>query len=261
MQSPVESTQSPKTELDWESLFEAFGFEYNLEDFKMNESEIKTLIENMTAVHYGLGQLIPQVQAYAANPPIIVNPGPSIGQTTPVMPQIEEPATQYTPSGFKFSHASEQKLSRLQPDLRKVVILALDYSTQDYIVYETARSLETQRQYVQRGVSQTMDSKHLPQPDGWSHAADLVPWIGGKPVWDWGGCYKIAGAMIRAANVLGLNRRIRWGGCWDLTLEEIEHKYGFSSQAAKEAAISYTNRRKAAGKSAFLDGPHFEWIS
>ena len=45
----------------------------------------------------------------------------------------------------------------------------------DFSVREGVRTPETQKEYVAKGVSKTMASKHLIQPDGYGHAVDLYP--------------------------------------------------------------------------------------
>jgi len=61
-----------------------------------------------------------------------------------------------------------------------VVERATEITSVDFAVHDGLRRIEEQREYVARGVSQTMASKHLPQADGYAHAVVLVPWIGGR---------------------------------------------------------------------------------
>jgi peptidoglycan L-alanyl-D-glutamate endopeptidase CwlK len=42
-----------------------------------------------------------------------------------------------------------------------------------------------------------MNSRHLIRSDGFGHAVDLVPWINGKPRWEWKPIYHIAAAVRR----------------------------------------------------------------
>ncbi len=114
---------------------------------------------------------------------------------------------------YKLSAASEAKLAGVHPDLVKVVRRAIGITANDFIVTEGLRTKEQQAEYVKKGVSKTMNSKHLPQPDGHSHAVDLAPLVNGKPSWDWGKPYDdVSGAMKRAAAELGV--KIQWGGDW-----------------------------------------------
>lgn len=140
----------------------------------------------------------------------------------------------------------------IQP-LASCVRLAITLTSQDFTVYEGLRALAQQRINVQRGVSKTLDSKHLRQPDGFGHATDLVPWIDGHPVWDWEGCYYIAMAMDQAAHTMGIEHHIRWGAVWDRTLAD----FGGDKEVYSSVVADYKNRHP--GKD-FLDGPHFEWV-
>jgi peptidoglycan L-alanyl-D-glutamate endopeptidase CwlK len=105
---------------------------------------------------------------------------------------------------------------------------------------------------VRTGVSKTMNSKHLPQPDGWGYAVDLVPYINGKLRWEMRPIYIIAEAVHEAATARGV--ALRWGAVWDTPFLELD-------RANLEAAVQeYIARRQAAGKKAFIDGPHFELV-
>ena len=81
----------------------------------------------------------------------------------------------------------------------------------DNSVISGVRDLTTQREYVALGVSQTVDSKHLIQPDGYGHALDLAPY----PV-DWSDhrrFYILAGIGLGIAHEMQLP--ITWGGRWN----------------------------------------------
>lgn len=130
----------------------------------------------------------------------------------------------------------------------KVVNRAIEITGQDFTVHDGIRSVREQRNYVNRGVSQTMNSKHLKQSDGYGHAVDLVPYINGKMRWEWEPIYVIAEAMRQAADELGVN--IRWGGCWQVITG--------TSLPPKKLVRNYVNKRRKQGRKAFNDGPHYE---
>ncbi|ORF03573.1 endolysin [Snodgrassella alvi] len=152
---------------------------------------------------------------------------------------------------------SRKKLEGVHPKLVQVVQLAIQKTTQDFSVYEGLRTKNRQVKLVQRGASQTMNSKHLPQNDGYGHAVDLLPWAdfdgnGTKEVaWHWPAIYPIAEAMRNAAKEL--NIRIRWGGNWSVCLNETD-------KTAEALVRDYVTARQKAGKKAFIDGPHFELL-
>lgn len=156
---------------------------------------------------------------------------------------------------FSLGPASRSRLANVHPDLVKVVERAIQISAVDFTVMQGARSLADQAKAVAARVSKTMNSKHLIQPDGYAHAVDLVPWIDGKPEWDWQGCYAIAAAMRLAASDHGV--KLRWGGVWDHDLSEINPATAAGMAAAH---LAYVHAWEAAhpGKKALQDGPHFE---
>lgn len=152
------------------------------------------------------------------------------------------------PDAYKFGKASERKMKGVHPDLVAVNRLALKKTSQDFTVFEGVRDLELQQEYVRRGVSQTMNSKHLKQRDGYGHAVDDVPWIGGRARWELFPCCRIAEAVREAAEEL--NILIRWGGCWKVL--------NGTTQSAEEMVEEYIDRKRRQGRRPFVDGPHFE---
>lgn len=133
-------------------------------------------------------------------------------------------------------------------DLVRVCERAIAICIQDFAVHDGIRTREEQAQLVHRGASRLMNSKHLPQADGLGHAVDLVPFVNGKLRWEWELIYPIAEAMRKSAEALRV--RIRWGGDWqELT----------GDQTPPHIRVrNYVNKRRANGKDAFIDGPHFE---
>jgi len=115
---------------------------------------------------------------------------------------------------YKFSQRSYDNLRGVHPDLVACVVACLyRYTTIDFTVIEGVRTLERQKVLVEQGKSWTMDSKHLPQSDGFGHAVDLAPWVDGGIPWDhWPSFEYVAVAMKFAARHLGVN--ITWGGDW-----------------------------------------------
>ena len=156
---------------------------------------------------------------------------------------------------FKLGSRSRAELVGVHPDLVRVVERAIEITAQDFAVHDGLRTAEEQKALVAAGASQTQNSKHRRQADGWGHAVDLVPYINGKLRWEWPALYPIAAAMWQAAGELGVN--IRWGGHWD-ALGKIK---GGKAGDMKTAVDAYVAARRRVGKSAFIDGPHFELAS
>lgn len=100
---------------------------------------------------------------------------------------------------FKLSKRSTDRLVGVHPDLVKVVRLAIELTEVDFGVTEGVRTVEKQREYVAKGASKTMNSRHLT-----GHAVDLVAYIGNEVRWDWPLYHKIADAMKRAAKSLAV---------------------------------------------------------
>jgi len=81
-----------------------------------------------------------------------------------------------------------------------------------FIVTEGVRTRERQVELVRVKASRTMNSKHLPQADGMSHAVDLAATVGGRVHWDFPLYDRLADAMKQAAAEQGV--QITWGGDW-----------------------------------------------
>lgn len=147
---------------------------------------------------------------------------------------------------------STRELVGVHPTLTDVAELAIRYTSQDFTVYDGLRTDAEQRLLLQRGATKTLDSYHKKQADGFGHAMDLVPFIGGRPVWDWDGVYRIAMAVDRAATELGVADQITWGAVWDRTLAQLD----LSTPALAKKAVQDYGARHAG--SDFLDGPHYQ---
>lgn len=153
---------------------------------------------------------------------------------------------------FALGKTSRARLAGVHPRLVAIVERAIVLSGQDFTVFEGLRTLARQKELVRTGASKTLASQHLRQPDGFGHAVDLVPWIGGRARWEWGPIYEIARAMRAAAEELGAGDEIRWGGVWDRRLDDLPS----SAEGIKAAVIAYSARHPGPD---FLDGPHFEF--
>jgi len=145
---------------------------------------------------------------------------------------------------YSLGSKSKKELEGVHEDLVKVVERAIEITAQDFSVHDGIRTIEDQKALVEKGASKTMASRHIT-----GHAVDLVPYINGRLRWEWEPIYVIADAVRTAANELDVP--IRWGGCWDQWLTE-------SDDVPEDLVEDYVARRRAAGKRAFIDGPHYE---
>lgn len=147
---------------------------------------------------------------------------------------------------FTLSAASRKELARVHEALVSVIERATHLSVQEFAVHDGIRTIDEQKQMVQKGAAQTLDSRHVT-----GHAVDLVPYINGKLRWEWPPIYLIADAMRMGAQELEIP--LRWGGAWDVDFTN-------SKEPPIDLVANYVSRRKKMGLSAFIDGPHFELL-
>lgn len=132
----------------------------------------------------------------------------------------------------------------MHPALIGVVERAIQLTRQDFSVHDGLRSMSQQLELVRTGASKTMESRHLT-----GHAVDLVPYVNGKLRWEWNLIYPIAEAMRQAATEKKV--ALVWGGAWDVLFTD-------STKTPEQLVHDYIDKRRALGKSAFIDGPHYE---
>ena len=136
---------------------------------------------------------------------------------------------------FFFGETSQANLVKVHPQLVRLLQFVLDLEVMDYSVVEGLRSLETQRGNVAAGRSQTMNSKHLMQDDGYAHAVDLYPHPINMQKVEEGDAREISrfgvlnGLMQASARLMPQlpgerNMRIRWGGDWDSDGKTLDQK-------------------------------------
>lgn len=115
---------------------------------------------------------------------------------------------------FYFSKNSLKKLydPKLHNDLRKLMLEAIKDSPIDFSVLETTRTIEQQIKNVQKGVSKTLKSRHIPSTNksGFCEAIDIAPYpVNWKNI---GRFKKLSEHIFKKANELGI--KIEWGGNW-----------------------------------------------
>ena len=151
---------------------------------------------------------------------------------------------------FRLSQRSMDRLEGVHPDMTAVVERAIQLTKVDFGVTEGVRTLEKQKENVAAGRSQTMASKHLLQDDGFSHAVDVVAYIGPDVSWELNVYDDICDAFKQAAEEIGVS--IKWGAAWS---EGDIRSYPSTSE---DAMMAYIDLRRSQGRRPFLDGPHFE---
>jgi len=168
--------------------------------------------------------------------------GPSEARVTiEVIPLPEGPQASPAPSqglsGWSFSRRSLDNLKGVHKDLQALAHRALELSPVDFTIIDGVRTREEQRELVNSGASQTMNSRHLT-----GHAIDVAPYVDGAISWDWEDYYPMADAFIQAAKELAI--KIRWGGNWQVN--DVRTWKG----TARELNAQYDG--------SFPDGPHWE---
>lgn len=112
-----------------------------------------------------------------------------------------------TTSQFKLTARDKAKLAGVHPDLLRVVERAASIGSVPFVVLEGTRSVKRQRELVAKGMSKTMNSRHLT-----GHAVDIAPLHNGKVSWSWAHYYPLAKLMKTAAKLEGVT--VEWGGDW-----------------------------------------------
>ena len=110
-------------------------------------------------------------------------------------------------SKFRFGERSLKNLAEVHADLKRVAARALELSSVDFAVTDGLRTKEEQAANLQKGVSQTKNSRHLT-----GHAVDIVAIVGGRASWDYSLYQSIAAAFKAAATELDIG--VEWGGDW-----------------------------------------------
>lgn len=122
---------------------------------------------------------------------------------------------------FQLSQRSLARLAGVHPALVEVVKLAIQRTPVDFTVVEGLRTPERQRELVAKGASQTQNSLHLRQADGYGRAVDLAPLVDGAIPWEeWHYFADLADVVKSCAVELGVP--VEWGGDWR-TLKDGPH--------------------------------------
>ena len=103
---------------------------------------------------------------------------------------------------------SLKALKGVHPDLVRVVMRAADLMPDGFIITEGLRTVERQKELFAKGLSKTMNSRHIT-----GHAIDFAPLLSdGTITWKWAAFAPIATSFKKAAAELKVP--IVWGGDW-----------------------------------------------
>lgn len=135
---------------------------------------------------------------------------------------------------YSYSKKSRDELKTCHPDLQKIFNEAIKHM--DITILEGRRSKKRQEELVRTGKSKTMNSKHLDQGDGFSHAIDAsfypIDWSDRERFTFYQGFIKGIAAVLHSRGEI--THKTRHGVDWDNDGNIKEHS--------------------------FFDGPHVELI-
>lgn len=115
----------------------------------------------------------------------------------------------------KFSKKELDRLKTAHPDLQKLMLRLASTTTIPFAILECARSPAQQRINIKKGVSWTMNSRHIPSNNKCCRCAcavDIAPTVNGKVSWAWPLYHKLAPLVKKAAKEVGVP--VEWGGDW-----------------------------------------------
>ncbi len=152
---------------------------------------------------------------------------------------------------YRFGEASENQLETVKPDLQRLCRHALGITPLDFGIIEGIRAKTRQVALVAAGMSQTTNSKHLPDPrDGLASAIDFMPYWKGKHRDAWPFIYPVANSFRQASKDLDI--KVIWGGAWGMDL--------WSFRNVIDAQAAYIILRAEREGEAFFDGFHIELV-
>ena len=155
--------------------------------------------------------------------------------------------------GFKLSKRSLDKLEGVDERLQAIVKSAIHQTKIDFGVICGLRTIQEQRELVEKGASQTMKSKHID-----CKAVDLFAYIGSRGSWELHLYDDIADAVAQAARDVGVG--ICWGAAWSTKDTPYPMDMRKWNGTMEDAMNAYIDKKRDMGKRAFIDGPHFELI-
>jgi len=117
-----------------------------------------------------------------------------------------------TRKAFVFGRTSEKHLAQSDPAIARVHRTGLKLSPIDFALIDSLREVETQRENIRKGVSWTMETRHLERP--LAKAIDHVPIVNGHEDWSWEAFEQTTNALKEAARLEGVpcTHGIDWEG-------------------------------------------------
>lgn len=151
----------------------------------------------------------------------------------------------------RFGRKSKAEMHMVHPECIAWAYVALMTAPYDLSFFDGARTKKQQEANLQRGVSWSENSYHVPLfPGGYSDACDLVPYVDGLNTWEWQYVYANARSVIAAALSLGIDGK--WGGVWDRHFSDLD------LDDLPGEVQRYVARRRARGLKSNPDGCHFQ---
>ena len=150
---------------------------------------------------------------------------------------------------FKFSKRSLDRLKGVHPKLVEVAKMAIKTTDVDFGITCGLRDMKTQKALKAAGRSQTLNSKHLKQDDGFSHALDLVAYVDNEVCWENEVYERLGDHILKAAKHVDVP--LRWGGGWHLFDAR-------QRNSCEDLYMEYVRLRTQAGRKVFCDMPHWE---
>lgn len=123
---------------------------------------------------------------------------------------------------YKWGEKSLSELDTVKKDIRRVFDRVLSWNLMDIAIIEGRRDRLKQNEYFYAKKSKVMwpKGKHNVQnPEDLAGALDAAPVVNGQISWKKEHCIFLAGLVLAAAKIEGVE--IRWGGNWDMDGEPV----------------------------------------
>lgn len=163
----------------------------------------------------------------------------------PTIPTGLMPGKPMAATPVEFNSRSKAALAAVNPTLAELMYKVEAQHPDAFEIGEGMRDVETQRQNVAKGASQTMNSKHLT-----GNAVDIVMGADtGTPNWDFEAYRPIADTAKATAATLGIPNFV-WGGDWRTLKDGVHFQVGGPSSAAEGAGGAAPNLSFGSGVAA-----------